>query len=165
MALISIIETTEPRESVCVPRLRSSMANSPGALGATSAGMGVPEIGWADVPSAPKPRPDASTPDPSGPMVELVDSVWGSGPDATGRGIAGVVDVCDARAPTGAANGTSNMMVRKATNDAVSDRLRVRSCPTVRWSSESFFEDIWTPESKISNKLTLNIPKMHRGTP
>jgi hypothetical protein len=98
-------------------------------------------------------------------MVGLVDSVWGSGPDATGRDIAGVVDVCEESAPTGAANGTSNMMVRKATNDAVSDRLRVRSCPTVRWSSESFFEDIWTPESKISNRLTLNIPKMHRGTP
>jgi hypothetical protein len=98
-------------------------------------------------------------------MVEFVDSVWGSGPDATGRGIAGVVDVCDESAPTGAANGTSNIMVRKATNDAVSDLRRIRSCPTNGWSSELLLEDIWTPESKISNKLLQDSAKMHGRTP
>jgi hypothetical protein len=91
-------------------------------------------------------------------MVEVEGSVWGSGPDATGRDIAGVVDVCNESAPTGAAKGTSNIKVRNATNDAVSDRLRVRSSPTVVWSSELLLEDISTPESKIYNRLIQDSP-------
>jgi hypothetical protein len=98
-------------------------------------------------------------------MVELEASVWDPAPDATVRGAADAMGVCAESAPTGAANGTSNIMVRKATNDAVRDRRRIRSCPTNDWSSELLLEDIWTPESKISNKLLQDSAKMHRRTP
>jgi len=141
------------------------MANSPDSTGATSAATGTAWAEGADVPSAPKPRPDASTPDPSGPMVELEASVWDLAPDATVRGAADAMGVCAESAPTGAANGTSNIMASNATNDAVSDLRRIRSCPTNGWSSELLLEDIWAPESKISNKLKQNSSEMHRRTP
>jgi hypothetical protein len=82
-------------------------------------------------------------------MVELEASVWDPAPEATVRDVADSVGVCAESAPTGAANGTSNITVRSATNDAVSDRLRVRSSPTVGWSSELLLEYIPTPENKI----------------
>jgi len=60
-------------------------------------------------------------------MVELEASVWDPAPEATVRDVADAVGDCAESAPTGAANGTSNIMVTNATNDAVSARLRVRS--------------------------------------